>query len=752
MKKIFTKKYNNLLMLSVVSIASIVIPTGAVLGNTDYVNTHVTGGSISLGYSYSKRPADGSQRYAQATLFDGDNVVVMTVTSSSGKEQSYTVYNTAEDVKVATEKGACYGTCVSASDLGLTGTNRSGWDKQIESAAEQEKSNGINLDLSNPFSLWQAKETLKMDGYDVDNMSADEISKAANDIIHNNGKFSEASYAAAAVAVKQTWPFEYYLCSSGSGGPCAEAAAEGFAIDVKIAVNGKIRKKSDEGGTCGKDCPGDGECTDSCCPGDPGYPSCGGDDGPEIEWPTITADTCTISFPEIPTPPSKTVPQDSFTGGSCGSTAVKTTYETSSAGCGYVTLLTTTTVTAQLPSAPSIIYAGKGFNWGGVSSVKNVSTTVFDTSKLQVAMAKKQSEIESYSSAIACVEKALAKLAEDYSKAMGECNANVATECNSCNAPCKNYSCNKTSEDDGITCNPPTCDCTSACDATAKCKYLTDDYNTAKQALENQKQAYVDSKNIAVLELQRLSECGQSAYSMTGASSTTGTVSITNQAMNLGKNYTQTINSIKGVIKNSGLELTAADIEKYTDDETYLKVDTNFFVPYYIKNGTTGSVNGDIVGDISIPGYSCPINITNNILCKDDDCPTTSNLDLIYRPISLTNPFPNVDEASQYRVMGSNWNELYAEQLIEKNRNVENYNIYNLTPIYTITLTPSTIKEIRTYNKKNSLNDFDMNCSDGYKCSSKFLWEQFNEIIDKSNSCATSTGWDVTCYNGGVTE
>ena len=37
MKKIFTKKYNNLLMLSVVSIASIVIPTGAVLGNTDYV-------------------------------------------------------------------------------------------------------------------------------------------------------------------------------------------------------------------------------------------------------------------------------------------------------------------------------------------------------------------------------------------------------------------------------------------------------------------------------------------------------------------------------------------------------------------------------------------------------------------------------------------------------------------------------------------------------------------------------------------
>mgnify|MGYP006911673367 FL=1 len=75
-----------------------------------------------------------------------------------------------------------------------------------------------------------------------------------------------------------------------------------------------------------------------------------------------------------------------------------------------------------------------------------------------------------------------------------------------------------------------------------------------------------------------------------------------------------------------------------------------------------------------------------------------------------------------------------------------------MKPIYTITLTPSTIKEIRNYNKKNSLNNFDMDCSEGYKCMSKFLWEQFNEIIDGSNSCATSTGWDATCYNGGVAE
>ena len=750
MKKNFTKKYDNLLLLLLVSVASILIPSGTVFGNTDWVNTKTSGAHLSGEIPGSLR-ANGTQKYAEPVSFNG-NATIITVTSSSGNQQSYTVYNTPEDAKLAAEKGTCYGTCVSASELGLTGTNRSGWDKQIENASNQEKSNGINLDLSDPFSLWQAKETLKMDGYDVDNMSSDEISDAANKIIHEKGKFSEADYAAAAVAVKQTWPLEYYLCSSGSGGPCSEAASEGFAVNVKAAVSAKIRKKTDEGGTCGDDCPGDKECTDSCCPGDPGYPSCGGNEGPEIEWPTISADSCSISFPDIPTPPSKLKPQDSFTGGTCGSTAVKTTYETSSAGCGYVTLLTTTTVTAQLPSAPSIIYAGKGFNWGGVSSVKNVSTTVFDTSKLQVAMAKKQSEIQSYDSAIACVDKAIAKLGTEYSQKMGVCHANVEQECNSCNAPCKNYSCNKTSEDDGIICNPPTCSCSTTCDAGTRCQYLTDAYNESLKALEAQKEAYTQSKELAALELQRLSECGQDAYSMTGATSTVGTVSITNQTMSLGKKYTQAINSIKGVIKNSGLELTAADLSKYEDSESYLKVDTNFFVPYYIKNGTTGSVNGDIVGDISISGYSCPINVTNNILCKDDDCPTTSNLDLIYRPISLTNPFPDVNKNSQYRLMGSNWDETYAEQIIANNRNVKDYNIYNLKPIYTITLTPSTIKEIRNYNKKNSLNNFDMDCSEGYKCMSKFLWEQFNEIIDGSNSCATSTGWDATCYNGGVAE
>ena len=332
------------------------------------------------------------------------------------------------------------------------------------------------------------------------------------------------------------------------------------------------------------------------------------------------------------------------------------------------------------------------------------------------------------------------------------CNKIVEFECNACTKPCENYSCNEQGSDAGEKCDPPVCDCASDCDHEAKCQYLTDDYNLETTRINEQIKGYRILVDLAAKELQRLAECGQSAYSATGVTSETGTVSIVNQKMNLGNKYTQVINSIKGVIKNSGLELTAADIEEYEDTETYLKVDTNFFVPYYIKNGTQGNVNGDIVGDISIPGYSCPLNVTNNILCKDDDCLGTSNLDLIYRPISLSNPFPNTKNQTQYRAMGSNWNDLYAEQFITKNRNVEDYNIYSLTPVYTITLTPSDIKDIRSYNKQNSLNDFDMDCSDGYKCVSKFLWEKFVKLIDTSESCASATGWDTTCYRGGASE
>ena len=205
----FFRRYNNLLLLSLVSITSILIPFGIALGNEDnascptcYVNTETVGKPISGEVSGSQR-ADGSQDYAEPETFNGSNVTIITVTSSSGKKSSYTIYNTPDDVKAAVEHGVCYGKCVSASELGLTGTNRSGWDKQIEDASKQEKSNGVYLDLSKPFSLWQAKETLKLDGYDVDNMSFDEISSAANKIIYEEGKFSKAKYAAAAVAVKQ---------------------------------------------------------------------------------------------------------------------------------------------------------------------------------------------------------------------------------------------------------------------------------------------------------------------------------------------------------------------------------------------------------------------------------------------------------------------------------------------------------------------------------------------------------------------
>lgn len=76
MKKNFTKKYNNLLMLSVVSIASIAIPISAVFGNTDWVDTETTGKPLSGEISGGLRPASGSEKYAEPASFNGNATVI----------------------------------------------------------------------------------------------------------------------------------------------------------------------------------------------------------------------------------------------------------------------------------------------------------------------------------------------------------------------------------------------------------------------------------------------------------------------------------------------------------------------------------------------------------------------------------------------------------------------------------------------------------------------------------------------------
>lgn len=85
------------------------------------------------------------------------------------------------------------------------------------------------------------------------------------------------------------------------------------------------------------------------------------------------------------------------------------------------------------------------------------------------------------------------------------------------------------------------------------------------------------------------------------------------------------------------------------------------------------------------------------------------DIDLIYRPIDLYNPFPDID--ASHRDTGANWcdqsgdcsyDNYSVQTYIYENRNVSYDEVYSLEPMYTFVLTPAIIKEIREYNDTNS--------------------------------------------------
>lgn len=125
---------------------------------------------------------------------------------------------------------------------------------------------------------------------------------------------------------------------------------------------------------------------------------------------------------------------------------------------------------------------------------------------------------------------------------------------------------------------------------------------------------------------------------------------------------------------------------------------------------------------------------------------------LIFRTISLTNPFPARDGTS--RIAGENWinqkeNNVY--NYIEKNRNVNTEEVYNKEPLYKITLTPSIMTSIREYNKSHSYNDYNIKCEEGTgrMCLSEFLR---NNISTLEGTCSTINVEEVTKINKEIKE
>ena len=149
---------------------------------------------------------------------------------------------------------------------------------------------------------------------------------------------------------------------------------------------------------------------------------------------------------------------------------------------------------------------------------------------------------------------------------------------------------------------------------------------------------------------------------------------------------------------------------------------------------TKDSCTQKVVFNTSVTGAdsSCSNSVTvENIDIKED---------LVFRPISLSNPFPG--QNGKGRSMGSPWTDDLKKTYITNRSDV-----YSKKPLYSITLTPSTIKQIRDYNKDTSYDDFNLICSNGEACYSIFL-RNYSKIVNTNKSnCYNANDRSVNAFN-----
>lgn len=150
--------------------------------------------------------------------------------------------------------------------------------------------------------------------------------------------------------------------------------------------------------------------------------------------------------------------------------------------------------------------------------------------------------------------------------------------------------------------------------------------------------------------------------------------------------------------------------------------------------------------------------------CVDVTCPI-KGIKIIYRTISLSNPFPSFDADSSItqnglsigmfndtvkgRYPGSNWNsKTVVQNVILNNRGVDGDEVYNKTPLYTFVLNSQTIRAIRSYNKNTDYADFNLNCklSDSAACVSSFVHNSsLSGLV--SNISKSTCGGTLTANN-----
>ena len=81
--------------------------------------------------------------------------------------------------------------------------------------------------------------------------------------------------------------------------------------------------------------------------------------------------------------------------------------------------------------------------------------------------------------------------------------------------------------------------------------------------------------------------------------------------------------------------------------------------------------------------------------------------------------------------MGYNWRNANAIDVIKAIQNNSDILTSNTKPRYRITLTPETMKDIKSYNSRTDYLDMSLNCQDNLRCTSNFIKGNYTVIQDK---------------------
>jgi hypothetical protein len=159
---------------------------------------------------------------------------------------------------------------------------------------------------------------------------------------------------------------------------------------------------------------------------------------------------------------------------------------------------------------------------------------------------------------------------------------------------------------------------------------------------------------------------------------------------------------------------------------------------------TTDSSTGPSTSSVTTP--LCQKEITDGVCL-----PSTGYSTLEYRTIDLDNPFPGQSGSGRYT--GLNWcgyneetetwncngnsNNEVVQEYILKNRGVSGSSVYNLEPMYSVTLTKDEISKIQGYNSSNDYDDFRLTCNNkGEECVSSFVSQYATKNCQNFGSCS----------------